>query len=59
MNHTKAGCLVRKDQAKRLKYQEAQRVEQKMLNNQPVNKFWATAKLSEGQMKSFVSKLVK
>ena len=47
---------MRKDQARRLKYQEAQRIQSKAIKN-PANEYGF--KLSEGQLKSFASKLVK
>lgn len=56
MNHQKGRSLLRKDQARRLRYQEAQRIQSKAIKSQG-NEYGI--KLSEGQLKSFASKLVK
>jgi len=46
--------IMRKDQARRLKYQEAQKIRGGSTSSKVL-----TPKQSEGQIKSFVSKLVK
>jgi len=48
MHHQKAGNLVRKDQARRLKFQELQRIKSKSGDDQ-----------TKGQLKIYVGKLVK
>ncbi len=54
MQHQKAGNLVRKDQARRLRYQESQRIQAKAIKDQKL--VWP---LSESLIKNFASKLVK
>lgn len=54
MQHQKAGNLVRKDQQRRLKWQEAQRIQSKAVKSSPYG-----VKLSEGQLKEFSAKLIK
>ena len=54
MQHQKAGNLVRKDQARRLRYQEAQKHQSKIKTSQG----WLPEQ-SKGQVKSYLSKLVK
>jgi len=56
IQHQKAGNQVRKDQARRLKWQEAQRIQSKAIKS-PGNEYGI--KPSEGQLKTFASKLVK
>lgn len=56
MQHQKAGNQVRKDQARRLKYQEQQRIQAKVVKDSN-NEY--SIKIPEGQLKSFASKLVK
>jgi len=48
MRHTRAGNLVRKDQQRRLKYQEQQRIKSKTGDDQ-----------TKGQLKVYVGKLIK
>jgi len=50
LHHQKAGNLVRKDQAKRLKYQELQRIKSKTSS---------VDEQSKGQLKVYVGKLIK
>ena len=50
MQHQKAGNLVGRDQARRLKYQELQHIKSKSKINDDQNK---------GQLKVYVGKLVK
>lgn len=54
----KEGAYLRKDQARRLRYQEKQRIEQKAANVKVNNKF-VTSQQSAGQLESFSRKLVK
>jgi|GEM_PF-5263270 len=46
------------DNTRRLRYQEKQRIQQKIVNA-PNNVTWCRANLSGGQLKNFASKLVK
>ena len=57
MNHLKAGALVRKDQKRRLSYQEQQRINSK--SNPSFKDVLKSVQLTEGQVKSFTSRLVK
>jgi len=61
MNHTRAGVLVRKDQARRLKFQESQRLNQQAEKDSKIlRKGWdSRIELTEGQLKVFTSKLIK
>lgn len=56
MNHIMGQSLVRKDQARRIKFQDTQRLQQQTIEN--VGNDYGI-KLSKGQLKSFLSKLVK
>jgi len=55
MHHQKGAALLRKDQARRLKFQEEQRIKSKTSFKDVLS----SVKLSEGQIKNFTSKLVK
>lgn len=60
MHYLKGASLLRKDQARRLRYQEKQRIQQKIVNATPKYSSWlGSVKLPEGELKSFSSKLVK
>lgn len=62
MQHQKVGNQVRKDQARRLKYQESQRLKQQAMKDSKIalrHGFYSGIELSEGQLKSFTSKLIK
>ena len=61
MQHQKGGNLVRKDQARRLRYQEKQRIIQQTVKDSKIyRKGWdSPIELSEGQLKAYASKLVK
>ena len=60
LHHTKGASLLRKDQKRRLKYQEAQKIRGGSVSalKDNVSKGWLP-KLSEGQLKVFTSKLIK
>ena len=59
--HQKAGNYVRKDQSRRLRYQEAQKLKQQAVKDSEINRrAWeGPVELSKGQIKTFTSKLVK
>ena len=57
MFHYVAIKLVGKDQQRRLRYQERQRIQAKCINGEA--KAWTLGELSEGQLKAYASKLVK
>jgi len=61
MQHQKAGNLLKKDQARRMRYQEQQRIKQKLINAPNTGKMaWESNQdMPEGQLKSFASKLIK
>ena len=60
MQHQRAGNQVRKDQSRRLKYQEQQRIQQKVINAPNADRTWGwNQELNQGQLKSFASKLIK
>ena len=62
INHLKGWKILQRDQARRLRYQERQRVVSKVVGDKNVNAnlpYTWDGKLTEGQIKSFVSKLVK
>ena len=59
MHHQKGAALLRKDQQRRLKYQESQRIQDNRNKGTSFNDVLSSIKLSEGQIKSFTSKLVK
>jgi hypothetical protein len=61
MHHQKAGNLVRKDQARRLRYQEKQRIEQKIASAPNADRLaWQSNQpLTKGQLEGFARKLVK
>ena len=54
MNHLKGWKILRKDEARRLRYQEAQSVQAKAIEAHADG-----VELPEGQLKSFVSRLIK
>ena len=57
MNHLKGASLLRKDQARRLKYQEVQRIQSKSIPG--FKDILKSVQLTEGQLKVFTSKLIK
>jgi hypothetical protein len=57
IEHLAGWKIIRKDQRRRLKYQENQRIQQKLIND--LGKWQYPAALSEGELKSFASKLIK
>ena len=57
MHHLKGASLLRKDQRRRLKYQEVQRINSKSIPN--FKDVLKSVQLTEGQLKSFTSKLIK
>jgi len=62
MHHLKGASLLRKDQARRLRFQEAQRLKQQAVKDSKValrHGWYAGIELSEGQLKVFTSKLIK
>jgi len=57
IHHQKGASLLRKDQVRRLKYQEAQRINSKSI---PCFKdVLKSVQLTEGQLKVFTAKLIK
>ena len=61
IHHLKGASLLRKDQKRRLQYQAKQQlVEQTEKDSRILRRGWdSRIELSEGQLKSFTSKLVK
>jgi len=57
MHHLKGASLLRKDQARRLKFQEAQRINSKFIPS--FKDVLKSVQLTEGQMRVFTSKLIK
>jgi len=57
MQHQKAGNQVRKDQKRRLSYQEQQRI--KANYGKTFKDVLKSVQLTEGQLKVFTSKLIK
>jgi len=60
MHHMKGWKILRKDTARRLRYQETQRLKQqavKDFNKDP--KVWGNYKPSDGPIKTFLARLVK
>lgn len=57
IHHQKGASLLRKDQARRLRYQEAQRINSKSIPN--FKDVLKSVQLTEGQLKIFTSKLIK
>lgn len=61
IHHLKGASLLRKDQARRLRYRETQRLNQQAERNSKIlRKGWdSRIELTEGQLKSFTAKLIK
>jgi len=59
--HQKAGNQVRKDQKRRLQYQAKQQLDQQVTKDSKIirSKWFGRIELSEGQVKSYLSKLIK
>jgi len=60
ITHLRGWKILQKDQARRLRWQEKQRIQQKMVNAPNTDRTWGwNQELSEGQLKSFSAKLIK
>ena len=57
MHHHKGASLLRKDQARRLKFQEEQRINSKSIPS--FKDVLKSVQLTDGQVKVFTSKLIK
>jgi len=59
LHHLTGWKLLQRDCARRLRYQEKQRIQQKCNGFVDTKKAYGRFELSEGQLKSFSAKLIK